>query len=335
MAQKRKLPPLKEHEGHKFHTDYLCMMLPLLAWPIFLYGMRPLVLWAVAIITAKVCDILICRMRKRRYNRTENSSLVYAVLLVMLMPASVPYYVVVISVAALVFLAKEAFGGYGAYPFHPTAVGYAVAAISWPSYLLKYPVPFQEKLPLWGSLENVAYTESVSHVMRTGGIPNIKRLDLVLGNYASLMGTASVLIILSCGIFLLVRKRISLEISLSFLLSAALIAWCFPRIGDVHGFFWQNADQRMQSLQLELLSGAMIFSAVFLSSEPSTIPKNRLAQVVYGLIWGILTMMYRYYGTYEVGVCFALLVVNAASGYIDRVVVKLTTTYKGVIRRVG
>lgn len=334
MAQKRKLSALPKHSACSLHTDYLFMMVPLLCWPVFLYGMRPVLLSLVAIITAKICDHLVSMLRKRRYDRSENSSLVHALLLVMLMPTSVPYYVVCISVIFCVMVAKEAFGGYGAYPFHPTGVAYAVAAISWPQYLFRYPLPFQQDLPLWGSLKDILYTESISHVMRTGGIPTTSRLDLLLGNYPSLIGTAPALIIMSCGLFLLIRKRIDFFIPVSFTVATAFVAWCFPRIGNIQGFFWQNASQRLLSVQFELLSGIIMFSAVFLSCEPCTTPKHPISRIIYGVLWGLLTMMYRYYGTYETGVCFALLVVNATSGYIDRTVVKLSSSCKGVFGRV-
>ena len=335
MAQRKKLAPLPVHPAHSLHTDYLCMVLPLLAWAIFLYGLRPLVVWLIAVVTAKVCSRIISAMRSRRYDPTEDSSTVHASLLVMLLPATIPYYVVVITVAVGVFLAKEAFGGYGAYPFHPTAVSYTVAAVSWPEYVFAYSAPFQRNLALWGELGNVQYTENINSVMRAGGIPTINQIDLVLGNYATAIGTAPVLIILSCGLFLFIRKRINLWVPVAFLLGAAAVAWCCPRIGEVQGLIWQNTAQRFQSVKFELLSGAMLFSAVFLSCEPCTAPKNTLSKLVYGLFWGVLTMMYRYYGTYETGVCFALLIMNAGSGYIDRVTAKLIAKYKGGIGRVG
>ncbi len=335
MAQRKRTASLPRHPAHSLHTDYLCMMLPLLAWAIFLYGLRPLVVWLVAVVTAKVCSRIVSILRSRKYDHTEDSSTVHASLLAMLLPATVPYYVVVVSVAIGVFLAKEAFGGYGAYPFHPTAVSYTIAAISWPEYVFSYPTPFQRTMPLWGALDTVQYTESVSSVMRAGGIPTVGQIDLILGNYATTIGTAPVLIIASCGLFLLIRKRIDLLVPLGFLAGAVFIAWCFPRIGEVQGMVWQNVAQRVQSVKFELLSGAMLFSAVFLSCEPCTTPKNTLARLIYGLAWGVLTMMYRYYGTYETGVCFALLVMNAGAGYIDRTTAKLMARYKGGLGHVG
>lgn len=320
------------HEGHALNRDYLAMMVPLLAWPIFLYGWRPVALCAVALVTARICDWLGAKLLSHRYDPTENSSLLYAVLLVMLMPATVPYYVVVVSTAVAVLIAKEAFGGYGAHPFHPTAVGYVAAVISWPQYLLRYPTPFQGSLPLWGSMDKVLYSDGISQVMSTGGTPAVERLDLLLGNYAGAMGTGPALIILACGLLLLLRRRINVVVPACFLLASGLVVWCFPRIGGASGWLWQDVSLRLTALQFEMLSGGMLFGAVFLCCEPSTCPKNLLAQVIYGLLLGVLSVMYRYFGSYEVGVCFALLIMNAASSYIDRVVIRLANR-KGVIRR--
>ena len=47
MAGKKTLQPLPIHPDHGLHTDYLCMMIPLIAWPTFLYGLRPLVVFKV------------------------------------------------------------------------------------------------------------------------------------------------------------------------------------------------------------------------------------------------------------------------------------------------
>ena len=116
MAGKKTLQPLPIHPDHGLHTDYLCMMIPLIAWPTFLYGLRPLVVCLTAMVTARICDRIACWLRSRRFDPSENSSIAQALLLAMLMPASVPYYVVAVSVAFSVLLAKEAFGGYGAYP---------------------------------------------------------------------------------------------------------------------------------------------------------------------------------------------------------------------------
>ena len=76
-------------------------------------------------------------------------------------------------------------------------------------------------------------------------------------------------------------------------------------------------------MRYELVSGATLYSAIFLISEPYTCPRRRLGQVVYGVLLGCLSMVFRYVGVYETGVCFAILVMNGLSGWLDRVVDRL------------
>ncbi len=57
------------------------------------------------------------------------------------MPATVDWYVVIMAVLAGVLIGKEVFGGYGSYPFNPCCC-YAVAAVSWPEQVFRYPQPY-------------------------------------------------------------------------------------------------------------------------------------------------------------------------------------------------
>lgn len=64
------------------------------------------------------------------------------------MPVTVDIYVLIAAVIAGVLIGKEIFGGYGSYPFNPAAVGYVVAAVSWPEQVFRYPQPYTN-IPLW------------------------------------------------------------------------------------------------------------------------------------------------------------------------------------------
>lgn len=328
MSQKSK-PVLPSQVDVDMYRDSFLLMLPLLAMAVYLYGARPAVLCAVAVVTANLCDRLVALLRRKPYERHEMSSESFALLVAMLLPASVDYYVLIVAVLAAVLVGKEAFGGYGAYPFHPAAVGYVVAAVSWPEQVFRFPVPFAA-LPLGGT-DGVQLVESASAVLKSGGLPTTSTLDLLLGDYAGPMGTTFNLVILSCLLYLLARRKTSLVTPACFLLACAAVAYLAPRLGDIPlSWPWQYAGQRLEVLKFEMLSGAVLYSAVFLVNEPVTLPKNGASRAVYGLLLGFTSMMFRYFGTYETGVCFALLAVNAVSGWLDRVVTGFTAHRKEV-----
>ena len=125
--------------------------------------------------------------------------------------------------------------------------------------------------------------------------------------------------ILACGLFMWTQKDAHMSASVSFLVTCALIAFFFPRqAGLADSAVLANALPRLQCVRDELLTGAILFSAVFLLNEPYTCAHHRMGRILYGVLVGLVSMGFRYYGVYETGVCFALLVVNSISAWIDR-----------------
>lgn len=116
----------------------------------YYYGARPVLLLLAALLTAYLCDCALAPLHGTGYQSHEPSSECFAALIVLLMPASISYPIVISAVIVAV-LVKEAFGGEGHYPFHPAAVGVVVAGISWPQDVFSYPIPGTQ-LPLFGSV---------------------------------------------------------------------------------------------------------------------------------------------------------------------------------------
>ncbi len=303
------------------HICFLCV--PLLFVSCYLYGLRPLLLCGFALLMGNLCDRLISLLRRRVYRPGDYSNESFALVIALLMPATVDWYVLAAAIVAGVLIGKEVFGGYGSYPFHPAAVGYAVAAVSWPEQVFRYPAPYAN-IPLWDA-SGVATSSTISDTLRSGGLINISALSLVLGEYAAPMGTGAAIVLVACGLFLWMQKDVRLSASLSFLITAGLIVFFFPRqLGLTEGTaFTAGLVFRLRCVRDEMLTGAMLFSAVFLLNEPYTCAHHRLGRILYGVMVGAFTMGFRYFGVYETGVCFAILAVNSISGWLDRTEVRL------------
>lgn len=125
----------------RYYLHVCFMTIPLLCMACFLYGLRPLLLCGAALLTGNLCDRLVSLLRRRVYRAGDFSNESFALIIALLMPATVDWYVVIMAVLAGVLIGKEVFGGYGSYPFNPAAVGYAVAAVSWPEQVFRYPQP--------------------------------------------------------------------------------------------------------------------------------------------------------------------------------------------------
>ena len=75
---------------------------------------------------------------RQPYRATDGHGALMGLLLAMLMPPTVPWWVLMIGVAVAIFLGKQIFGGIGGYPMHPAVIGWLILLLSWPNYL--YPV---------------------------------------------------------------------------------------------------------------------------------------------------------------------------------------------------
>ena len=105
---KHKYP--ESSENYSFYSDLLWCSVPLTGMACYYYGMRPALLMLAGLLTAYLFDCALAPLHGEGYRSHEPSSECFAALIVLMMPATVSYAVVVAAVIASV-LAKEAFGG--------------------------------------------------------------------------------------------------------------------------------------------------------------------------------------------------------------------------------
>lgn len=301
-----------------YYADILWCCVPLMVMACFYYGPRPLLLMLTGLFTAYVCDCLAAPLHGPNYRPHEPSSEAFAALIVLMMPASVPYGVVIAAVIMAVLI-KETFGGEGHYPFHPAAVGVAVAALSWPGEVFRYPAP-GTVLPLW-DVPDEALSAGMNAALSGGGLPSDTTMNLFTGAVAGPLGTGAILVILACALFLLVRGHLQLSTLLPYLIVCIAVPWLLPQLNDLPAFSlpWEYVRQRVYLEKYIILSGTMLFGGIFLASEPVTQPNRHSSRIIYGLALGAFATAMRYFADYETGFCFALLLVNAIPEWLDMV----------------
>ena len=91
------------------HICFLCV--PLLCVSCYLYGLRPLLLCGFALLMGNLCDRLISLLRRRVYRPGDYSNESFALVIALLMPATVDWYVLAAAIVSGVLIGKEVFGG--------------------------------------------------------------------------------------------------------------------------------------------------------------------------------------------------------------------------------
>jgi len=288
----------------RIHLDFVLALVPAVILAVFNYGMDAVRVITLAVSAAMISEILIRKLFKKSTTFTDGSAFYIGLLFAMILPASVPYWLVIVGVFLCIFIGKELFGGLGSNPLNPVLVGWAIIKISWPAYLnvnlaaVGYKLDFDFAYPL--------------AVLKKGGISAISDfsfIDLLLGKQSGGMGASAIGLIFIGGIYLLLRKRIPWEIPTAFAVGIVLMA----------GLFWIISPSTYVNPLFHLITGNVMIGIFFLSTDYSSSPFNRWGMLLFGLGCGFLTILFRVWSINPQVVPFAILIMNLFTPLLDRI----------------
>jgi electron transport complex protein RnfD len=144
--------------------------------------------------------------------------------------------------------------------------------------------------------------------MHQGRMPDASILDMFLGNVGGCIGETSALLLLIGFTYLLIRKVITPRIPLFYIGTVAVLTFLFPMGND-----------RLSWMAAQLFSGGLMLGAIFMATDYVTSPITKLGQCIYAIGCGVLTVGIRYFGAYNEGVSYAILVMNACVVLLDRI----------------
>lgn len=287
--------------------DYLICLSSLIFMSIYYYGWRALIVISVSVATCYICDMVCVYQRKKVLELNDFSAIVTGIIFAMLMPASVPYNILIISCVIMVIIGKQAFGGNENPIFNTVAVGYAFASLCWKDAMSWFPLPSPKgQVDLASNVSNL--THSFTYNVDLASMPSVSKFDMVLGIFSGPMGTTHIIVILVCAIVLISRRSISVLTFLSCLGTLLATAFLFPPA---------IRETRFSSIVFELLSGATLFVIVFIACDIRNSPKTKFGRILYGIIIALLTILFRRYAKIEVGMIFAVLIANVLSQPLD------------------
>ena len=293
-------------------TDALLALCALLVLPTVYFGPRVLLLALVSMAACAACDILFCLIFRHSFGSGDPSALVTGLAIALLLPANAPYWLPALAGVFAILVVKEPLGSTGRNLFNPAAAGVAFVTVCRPDLVCLYPNPDYGWLPLASDTTSVLGA-SPGSALAQGLKPSILPLDLLWGVYPGPMGCTAVLVLGAAALFLLARRSIRLETMVFFLAAAALAAVLFPRI----------YCPALTSVKYELLTGSLLFCAVFFLGDPVTTPRTFTGRCAFGVLTAVLLMGIRHAGAYEQGACFAVLIANAFTPVLDRAVIEL------------
>ena len=326
-----------KNSTRRIMIDVLIALFPCLVCAVVFYGYHVLINLVTCLVFCFASELLYCLIVSGKWNGegVKSSSVfdlsfaVTAVILTLNLPAvmTVSYWGVnaVNSAGAVVFsfdtvvlcalgsifaivLAKMLFGGLGKNFANPACTGRIFLFIAFGAA-----GAFNLTDSVFGDVATTGATWLGTRAALDGGM----LVDMFLGNTATAaVGGTCVIAILLGYVYLSARKVIDFRYPLITVGAVALFCMLF----DVA----PSGDKGMAFLYdviAHVLSGGVLFGAVFMATDYSTSPDTFWGNVVFAVGIGLITSLIRAFGNFPEGMSFAILIMNLTVPLLDKFIV--------------
>ena len=289
--------------------DVVIALIPAVIVSVLFYGWAELLVLGVSVASCVLLEYLITKyLLKGGCTICDWSAVITGILLALNLPATTPWWVVLIGAVVAIGVAKMTFGGLGQNLFNPAIVGRVFLLISFPTYMTNWTKP----AGFIGNAIADGFTGATPlGIAKEGGVAAIESLDymdMLFFNIGGSAGELSAIALLLGFAYLLVRRVIKPYITLSILGTVAVFS----------GIFWAINPAEYTDPIFNLLTGGLLLGSIFMATDYVTSPMSNWGGVVFGVGIGLITMLIRYFGAYPEGVSFAILIMNSVVPLLNK-----------------
>ena len=287
--------------------DVMIALVPALGVSAYFFGPRVVIMVLVSMVSCVLFEILYRLLLRRPQSAGDLSACVTGMLLAMCLPVSAPYWLAIVGAFFAIVVVKQLYGGLGRNFLNPALAG-RVFLFSFPALMNIWSAAGTDFWPGLDMTVDAVVSATPMAGLRQGVLPELTLRQMLLGAHGGSLGEGPALMLILGGVYLLLRKVITLRIPVSYLGTVALLTYLFPRGG--------NAP--LDWMLYNLLGGGLLLGAIFMATDYVTSPVTPRGQIIYGVGCGALTVFLRYFGAFPEGVSFSILIMNAFVWLIDR-----------------
>lgn len=287
------------HVRSKDTTDRIMLyvviaLLPTSFFGVYNFGMRALILIILTILSCLASEWIFEKITKRPNTLNDLSAVVTGLLLALNLPVSLPYWQAVLGGAFAIIVVKMLFGGLGQNFMNPALGARCFLLISFTGSMTAF------------TYDGISTTTPLA-LLKNGEALDVTVMDMLIGKTAGTIGETSAIAILIGAIFLILMGVIDLRIPASYIITFVIFILLFGG----HGFDWNYVTA-------QLCGGGLMLGAFFMATDYVTSPITPMGQIIFGIILGLLTGIFRIFGANAEGVSYAIIFSNLLVPLIER-----------------
>ena len=273
-------------------ANVIVALVPCVVASAIIFCLRALLVTAVSVVASVAFEWLYCKLLKKPNPVGDLSAVVTGIILALNVPVGMPIGELIVGDFVAIIVVKQLFGGIGMNFANPALVGRIFLFIS-----------FAGEMNTWVYPDAAVDQLSSATPLNVADPSKLSLLDLFMGVHGGVLGETCALAIVLGLIYLVATKTISAAIPASY-------------IGSMF-IFYLISTRSLHGALVGILSGGLLFGAVYMATDYVTSPFTLKGKLVYGVALGIVTFAIREWGSYAEGVSFALLFMNLWVPYIN------------------
>ena len=285
--------------------DVLIALTPACAMGVYAFGWRVLLVILVSVASCMAAEFLFEKLLKLPLTLTDLSAAVTGVIIAVNLPATVPLWMPAIGGVFALIVVKMLFGGIGQNFMNPALAARCFLLISFAGPMTKFP----ETVRTLFDHPAVAGATPLA-ALKAGEASDW--FQMLFNTHSGTIGEASAIAILLGLVYLLARKVVNIRVPAVYILST---------VGFVALLQVVTGNASLLSVDFlvtHLCGGGLLIGACFMANDYATSPITPWGQVIYALLLGLLTALFRCVGSATEGVSYAIILGNLTVPIIER-----------------
>jgi len=301
-------PHIRSNEDTRsIMLDVIIALLPALAWSVYCFGWKALVLTLVSVVSCVFFEWAYRKLMKKSCMVGDLSAVVTGILLSFVCPVDLPWWTIIIGAFFSIVVVKQLYGGIGCNFLNPALAGRAFLLASYATAMTTWAIP-RIRPDVTSAATPMTIMKEGTEEAFTTLISNYSIGDMFLGKVGGSLGEVSALCLLVGGIYLLIRKVISWRPPGAY---AGPVPFLPPTAAPA-------GIDGVQYMLYNVFGGGLMLGAIFMATDYATSPVTKPGQLIFGIGCGLLTCFIRRFGSYPEGVCYSILIMNCTTWLLDK-----------------
>ena len=277
---------------HSIMLDVIIALLPATLFGFYNFGLPAVITTVISIATCVIAEYLWQRFMGKKITVRDMSAALTGLLLALNLPPEVPFWLPILGGLFAIIVVKQVFGGLGQNFMNPALGARCFLLLSFTGRMTAF------------TYDAVTTATPLAN-LKAGQAVNI--MDMFIGKTAGTIGETSAIALLIGGAYLVFKKVISPRIPVVYVATLAIFVLLFGG----HGF-------DVNFLAAHIFGGGLLLGAIFMATDYVTSPITPNGQIIFGIILGVLTGVFRIFGPSAEGVSYAIIISNLLVPLIEK-----------------